>query len=63
MLSGVIKFLRGIFMKKLVALLTVATFLFVAGDALAKKHKKHSKKAPKTEQAAPAPEAPAPAAK
>jgi len=50
-------------MKKLVALLTVATFLFVAGDALAKKHKKHSKKAPKTEQAAPAPEAPAPAAK
>jgi hypothetical protein len=52
-------------MKKLVSLLVVAAFLFVAGDAVAKKHhKKHPKKAPKTaEQPAPAattaPEAPA----
>ena len=43
-------------MKKLVALLTIATFLFVAGDAIAKKkhHKKDHKKAAKTEQVAPA---------
>jgi large-conductance mechanosensitive channel len=56
----VIKSLRGIFMKKLVSLLVVAAFLFVAGDVMAKKHhKKHGKKAPKTEQAEPTP-APAP---
>ena len=43
-------------MKKLVALLTVATFLFVAGDAIAKKHHKKAKKgAQKVEQTAPAP--------
>lgn len=49
-------------MKKLVSLLVVASFLFVAGDVMAKKHhKKHAKKA-KTETTAPA-EAPAPAAK
>jgi len=52
-------------MKKLVALLTVATFLFVAGEAMAKKHhKKHKKEAAKkVEQTAPAAEAPAPATK
>jgi hypothetical protein len=46
-------------MKKLVSLLVVVAFLFVAGDAIAKKHKKHAKKA-KTATTAPA-EAPAPA--
>jgi len=54
-------------MKKLVALLAVATFLFVASDAIAKKHhKKANKKAPKTVEApapAAAPVAPAPATK
>ena len=50
-------------MKKLVALLTVAAFLFIAGDAVAKKHhKKHGKKAAKTEQTAPADAKAAPAA-
>ena len=46
-------------MKKLVALLTVATFLFVTGDAIAKKHHKKHKKAKtkieKTEAPAPTP--------
>jgi hypothetical protein len=50
-----LNFLRGIFMKKLFALLTVAAFLFVAGDAIAKKHHKgHKKAAKKVEQPAPA---------
>ena len=49
-------------MKKLVSLLVVAAFLFVAGDVMAKKHHKKHKKAAKTktEQTAPAPEAAAP---
>ena len=51
-------------MKKLVALLTVAAFLFVAGDAIAKKHhKKGGKKAPKTVEAPAPAAAPAPATK